>query len=277
VSVKLCRLFVHDDFPNPTATVGLPEYDFYNYTNPNRTPEAELVRQCIVAWDTPGSDGRKGHIRSVLRTIFNSELFRSQAGSRQKVKTPLEFVVSAVRSMRSLNANGTATVVTDGNFIGALSRMGQMSLFNRADPDGYPETGPAWISAGTLAERLRYVQTLCMDPGQSGGRPSDASGNAADPVALLQKKLPSGSWRDPGAVADLFLSYFFLGEGAANLNLYRSSAIVFLNDGSADPTATTRTQTFSQIPMNTGPNDAYDLRVRGMVAMLMTFQRFQEQ
>src|SRR6185436_139112 len=86
ISVKLCRLFVHDSFPNPTTTASLPEYAFYDYTNPNRSAEAELVRRCIVAWDTPGPDGRRGNIRSVLRTIFDSELFRSHGGSLQKIK-----------------------------------------------------------------------------------------------------------------------------------------------------------------------------------------------
>src|SRR6185503_801392 len=43
ISVKLCRLFVHDAFPNPTTTTSLPEYAFYDYANPNRSAEAELV------------------------------------------------------------------------------------------------------------------------------------------------------------------------------------------------------------------------------------------
>ena len=58
---------MHNGFPNPTTTTNLAEYAYYDYTNPNRSPEAELVRQCIVAWDTPGPDSRKGNIRSVLR------------------------------------------------------------------------------------------------------------------------------------------------------------------------------------------------------------------
>src|SRR5204863_3453194 len=40
ISVKLCRLLVHDDF----------HHGVYNYTDPNRSPEAELVRQCMTAW-----------------------------------------------------------------------------------------------------------------------------------------------------------------------------------------------------------------------------------
>lgn len=274
VSVKLCRLFIHDEFPNPTTHVGTPEYDFYNYTNPSRSAEAELVRQCIVAWDTP-VNGRKGNIRAVLNTIFNSALFRSHPGSMQKVKTPLEFVISSVRAMYSRNPDGTATAFTDGSFRDQLSRMGSMSLFNRAEPDGYPESAAPWISAGTLAERLRYVQALCSDPGQTGGRPSDAGSHTVDPVALIQKKLPGTSWQNPGAIADYFLALMFPGEGAANLDLYRASAVAFLNDGSADPTP--GSTPFTSLTVSGTATSAYDLRVRGMVSMLMTFQRFQEQ
>jgi uncharacterized protein (DUF1800 family) len=278
LSVKLCRVFVHDGFPNPTTRPELPEYAFYDYTNPNRSAEAELVRQCIVAWMTPATDGRRGNLRSVLRTIFNSELFRSHAGSRQKVKTPLEFVASAARALRSIDGNGVATSFTDGNFSSPLSRMGVMSLFNRAEPDGYPETAAPWISAGTLAERLRFVQTMCMDPAQTGGRPTDAGGTTVEPVELLQRKLPPASQLNAGSVSDLFIGYLFPGEGAANLDLYRAAAVNFLNDGSADPVANnTSTRTFAQLTVSTAPTSSYDLRLRGMVAMLMTLQRFQEQ
>jgi uncharacterized protein (DUF1800 family) len=266
ISVKLCRIFVHDDFPNPSTHSDLPEYGFYDYTNPNRSAEAELVRQCIVAWDTPASDGRKGNLRSVLRTIFNSELFRSHGGSMQKVKTPVEFVVSAVRALRSVNPNGTATASTDGySYRSPMGRMGSMNLFNRAEPDGYPESGPSWISAGTLAERLRYVQSLLLS-----ATGDDAGNNRTDPVALLKKKLPAASWNNAAAVADYFVSILLPAEGKANLDLYRNAAVTFLN---TDDTGTA-SSAFSGLG-NT--STTYDTRVRGMVSLLMTTQRFQEQ
>jgi uncharacterized protein (DUF1800 family) len=277
LSVKLCRLFVHDNFPNPTTRTNLPEYAFYDYTNPNRTPEAELVRRCLVAWDMPGPDGRKGHIRAVLRTIFDSELFRSHAGSRQKVKTPLEFVISAVRALRSVDASAQATAFTDGNFSTQLSRMGGMSLFNRSDPDGYPEAGPPWISAGTLAERLRYVQTLLTASvartNVNGSANNDAGNNTVDPVTLLKRKLPSSSWNNAGDVADLFLTLLFFGEGKANLDLYRASAINFLNTDNDGVTGSP----FTGLNNAGAAGGPYDTRVRGMVGLLMTLQRFQEQ
>jgi uncharacterized protein (DUF1800 family) len=257
LSVKLCRLFVHDNFL----------HGVYDYTDPNRSAEAELVRQCMLAW---WNSNPRGQIRPVLRTIFNSELFRGHGGSMQKIKTPFEFVASSVRALRSANANGTFTASTDGaSFATPLNRMGAMALFNRSDPDGYPEAGPPWISAGTLAERLRYIQSY-LNATSGGGRTSDAGNNVCDPVALLKKKLPSGNWNDTGAVADYFLSILYPAEGKANLDLYRASAIAFLDTGDDGVTPSP----FLSLSNTSG---TYDLRVRGMVAMLMTFQRFQEQ
>jgi uncharacterized protein (DUF1800 family) len=255
ISVKLCRLFVHDDFV----------HGVYDYTDPNRSPEAELVRQCMVAWDTPAADGRKGNMRAVLSTIFNSDLFRSHGGSLQKVKTPLEFVASAVRALRAANPNGTYTASTDGySFSSPLNRMGGMSLFNRAEPDGYPEAGPPWISAGTLDERVRYVQSLLE---QNTG--SDAGNSVTDPVTLLKLKLPSNQWNNTTNVTEFFLGLIYPGEGKGNLVAYRDLGINYLN------TADNGTANLFSSLSNTG--GTYNTRVRGMVAMLMTMQRFQEQ
>lgn len=261
ISVKLCRLFVHDDFPNPTTIPDRPEYAFYDYTDPNRSAEAELVHQCMLAWEnsTP-----KGNLRAVLNVIFNSDLFRSHTAHAQKVKTPLEFVASSVRALKSSATNGAPTAFTDGySFATPLSRMGGMNLFDRGDPDGYPETAPGWISAGTLVERIRYVQSLL-----NSGTGDDAGNHTSDPVGLLRQKLPSGSWTDANAVAGYFVNLLYPAEGAANLALYRSAAVNFLNTADNGTTASA----FSGLTGTT-----YDTRVRGMVGMLMTFDRFQEQ
>ena len=277
LSVKLCRLLVHEGFPNPNTIVGSAEYNFYDYTNPNRSAEAELVRQCMVAWDTP-VNGRKGNIRAVLNTIFNSDLFRSHGGSLHKVKTPVEFAVSAVRALQSTNP---ATSTTDGYSISGrsrtassapLTRMGSMMLFDRDAPDGYPEAGAPWISSGTLAERVRFIQTFLMTATDTNKADNISGGNfnLSDPVALLKAKLPSGSWNNAGAVADFFLANLFPAEGLGNLQSYRTLAMNFLdtNDNGVGQSL------FSGL-VNTTP--AYDTRVRATVAMLMTLPRFQEQ
>jgi hypothetical protein len=73
------------------------------------------------------------------------------------------------------------------------------------------------------------------------------------------------------------VNLFFFGEGTANLDLYRKSAVDFLNDGSADPTTATQGTQFSALPVTSAANTAYDTRVRGLVSLLLTTQRFQEQ
>lgn len=262
ISVKLCRLFVHDEFPNPTTLSDAPEYAFYDYTDPNRSAETELVHQCMLAWEnsTP-----KGNIRAVLNVIFNSDLFRSQSANAQKIKTPFEFVASAVRALR-LNTNGAAgfTANTDGySFATPLSRMGGMNLFDRDAPDGYPETGPNWISAGTLVERIRFLQAFL-----NAGTGDDAGNHTCDPVGLFKARLPSASWTDAAAVTDFFLGILYPAEGAANLQLYREAGINFLNTADNGTTASA---------FNTLTGTTLDTRIRGLVSMLMTLQRFQEQ
>lgn len=265
IAVKLCRLFVHDDFPNPTTTPGLHEYDFYDYTNPNRSAEADLVHQCMLAWEnsTP-----KGNLRAVLGVILNSDLFRSHAAIGQKVKTPFEFVASSVRALRATNATGALTAATDGySFATPLNRMGTMLLFDREAPDGYPEAGEAWISGGSLVERIRYLQALL-----NSGTGDDAGNNTVDPVGLLKSRLSANNWNNAGAVADFFLGLLYPNEGAGNLALYRAAAIDFLN--SNDSGVTNASTQFSLLA-NTATT--YDTRVRGMVALLMAFKRFNEQ
>jgi uncharacterized protein (DUF1800 family) len=258
ISVKLCRLFVHDDFETG-----------YDFTSPDLSPEGQLVKACMQAWD---QSVPKGNIRAVLKTIFDSELFRSQDGALQKVKTPLEFTASAIRALRSEFEDGTVTARTDGYSLETpLSRMGAMSLFNRADPDGYPENGPSWISAGTLAERLRFVQALLTPLTDSR---SDAGNSWADPVLLLKRKLPAAQWTNAEAVADYFLSILYPGEGRANLQQYREAAIEFLNTNDSQVNSPFRDL---QPGGSTTQQTTYNLRVRSMVSFLMTLPRFQEQ
>lgn len=264
ICAKLCRLFVHDEFPNPTTLTDSPNYSFYDYTNPNRSAEAELVHQCMLAWEysTP-----KGNLRSVLNVIFNSDLFRSQTANAQKVKTPFEYVASAVRTLRASTNGGTGfTATTDGySFATPLSRMGGMNLFDRDAPDGYPEAGANWVSAGTLVERIRYVQAFLLNSNSV----TDAGSHRCDPVALLKAQTSSLSWGNAGDVTDYFLGILYPSEGAANLKLYRDAGISFLNTADDGITAS---------PFSTGlAATTYDTRVRGLVSMLMTLQRFQEQ
>ncbi|MFM8469202.1 MAG: DUF1800 family protein, partial [Limisphaerales bacterium] len=178
--------------------------------------------------------------------------------------------------------HGSWSADTDGTALATpMNRMGGMMLFDRAEPDGYPESGAGWVSAGTLAERVRWTQSLLISSGQTGhsgsqgGTGNDAGNSVTSPVRLLFTRLPLlADQQDAAKVAEVFLSLLFPGEGAANLNLYRAAAINFLNTADDGMSASA----FSALtPGTTTGSNTYDTRVRGMVAMLMTMQRFQEQ
>jgi Protein of unknown function (DUF1800) len=149
-----------------------------------------------------------------------------------------------------------------------MNRAGRMRLFDRAEPDGYSEYGQAWISAGTLAERLRYVQALSLRPANRPSGELDAR-TVIDPVALLRKKKPA-ALTDAAVAADYFLEILFPAEGQANLQPYRDLAIRFLN------TADNGTTTSAYSSLGAGTT-AHDTRVRGLVSFLMTTSRFNEQ
>ena len=131
-------------------------------------------------------------------------------------------------------------------------------------------------------ERLRWPQLLLCMASSDGNKNDGISGgnkSVSNPVVLLQLGLPqqnpSGSLLNAGDVADFFLSILFPAEGKANLDLYRTAAINFLNDGSAD--GSPNNYPFSALFVSNAAGSSYDTRVRGMVAMLMSFQRFEEQ
>ncbi|PYJ04659.1 MAG: hypothetical protein DME25_09640 [Verrucomicrobia bacterium] len=280
ISVKLCRLFVHDNF-----SIG------YDFTSGGLSAEGQLVRQCMLAWE---NSSPKGQVRAVLSAIFNSSLFRGNGAALQKAKTPLEFTISAIRALRS-STDGTGnlstlTADTDGYSISGtlnfseldtrypLNRMGGMQLFDRQEPNGYPEDAASWISAGTLAERLRWVQTYCMstsDTAKSDGS-AYANNSVCDPLALLRSKLalqnPPGSVTNEVSVANYLLSILFPGEGAANLGLYRAATVAFLSHAEDGVTVS---------PLGglstAGNPSPLENRIRGAVALLLSLERFQEQ
>src|SRR5260370_6368602 len=93
-----------------------------------------------------------GDIRAVLRTMFHSKEFWSPAIYRKKVKTPLEFVASALR------ATGT-DVQNPGAAAQALATI-CMPLYQMAPPTAYSTAADAWMTSHALLYRLTFSLTL---------------------------------------------------------------------------------------------------------------------
>ena len=96
-----------------------------------------------------------GDIKSVLRTMFEAPEFWAPSAQRSKVKTPLEFVVSAVR------ASG-ATVNSSLGLVVALDRLG-MPLYGMQTPNGYSWMSDPWVSTGALVSRMNFALVLTGD------------------------------------------------------------------------------------------------------------------
>jgi len=95
---------------------------------------------------------KQGSIREVLKTMLDSPEFWAPEAYRAKVKTPLEFVVSAVRAS---GAN-----VTDAMPIARqLQNMG-MPLYGMQPPTGYSMTADAWVNSSALLGRMNFAMAL---------------------------------------------------------------------------------------------------------------------
>jgi uncharacterized protein (DUF1800 family) len=123
VSRKLCQRFVRDDPPDG------------------------CVDDAVAAWKRSNGD-----IREVLRAIFHGPDFWAAETVRAKVKTPLEFVVSAVRAVGG-DPDSTPRLAQ------VVARLGE-PLYLHAAPDGYAEREDAWVNSGALLDRMNAAMAL---------------------------------------------------------------------------------------------------------------------
>ena len=123
IATKLCRRFVSDD--PPAALV-------------------KRVAQRFLATD--------GDIKETLRALFGSPEFFDQANFRSKVKSPFEFMVSALRAT-------DAEVDQPARLVQVLAQMGEPP-FLCEPPTGYSDNSSAWVSSGALLDRTNFSMAL---------------------------------------------------------------------------------------------------------------------
>jgi uncharacterized protein (DUF1800 family) len=123
IAAKLVRRFVSDD------------------------PPQALVDRVAATYKKSGGD-----IREMLRTIFYSEEFLSPDAFGQKMKTPFEYVVSAIRALDG-GTSGSPQIAR------ALVQMGQ-PLYQYQPPTGFPDRADYWTSDGAIVARLNFAVAL---------------------------------------------------------------------------------------------------------------------
>jgi uncharacterized protein (DUF1800 family) len=114
-------------------------------------PPAALVDRAAARFRATGGD-----IREVVRAIITSPEFFAQGAYRAKVKTPFEFVASAVRASSVETADAQLLVQ-------AMRNLG-MPLYGCQPPTGYADRADAWVNTGALLNRMNFAVAL------TGGR-----------------------------------------------------------------------------------------------------------
>ena len=104
-------------------------------------PPEDLVERAAATFRRTDGD-----IREVVRVIVTSPEFFSKAAYRSKVKSPFEVTVSA---LRALGASADTTPFSAG----LVGRLGQ-PLYGHQAPNGWPETGAAWMNTGAILNRI---------------------------------------------------------------------------------------------------------------------------
>jgi uncharacterized protein (DUF1800 family) len=126
---------------------------------------------------------KKGDIREVLSTLFHSPEFWADDAYRAKMKTPLEFIASAVRA--------TGADVDDAMPLARqLNTMG-MPLYGAQPPTGYSMKAETWVSSSALLNRMNFALALTagkvhgvkVDTAQLAGNSTATVGAGATPPA----------------------------------------------------------------------------------------------
>jgi uncharacterized protein (DUF1800 family) len=135
---------------------------------------------------------KKGDIREVLAVLFRSPEFWDDGAYRAKVKTPLEFVASAVRA--------TGAEVDDVSALTRqLSNMG-MPLYGAQPPTGYSMKAEAWVSSSALLNRMNFALALTggkvkgvkVNAAQLAGDTSRNASDSAVALSILENTLLEG-------------------------------------------------------------------------------------
>ena len=146
---KLCARFVSDDPPDG------------------------CVDAAVAAWKASDGD-----VRQVVRAIAQSPEFWSAGAIGSKVKTPLEFVASAVRALDAAPDSGA-------KLADVVGRLGE-PLYRQPSPAGYPERQEDWANSGALLARMNFA--IALASGRAPGAAVDLDAIlpvTADPAALV--------------------------------------------------------------------------------------------
>ncbi len=180
-------------------------------------------------------------VAAVIAVMLRSRHFFSGHAYRQRIKSPVEFLIGAVHDI------GQGLVVPR-SLVPKLDAMGQ-NLFAPPNVKGW-EGGRSWLNTATVLARHNFVQALTSGTGAVNlGDPSQPVAVAIDPAALIRLQKITEPERMLALLADHVLQGDLAPAAHARL-------LAFLGDGKPQ-----------------GP--ALDERIRDVAHALMTMPEYQ--
>jgi len=204
IATKLARRFVSDD------------------------PPPALVDRAAATFQATD-----GNIRAVLVTIFTSPEFWSPDAYRAKIKTPLEVVASAVRTLDGRIAPaGAGPEALGGGGIALAREVAKLGepLYEAQPPTGYPDRAESWVNTGALLGRMNFALGLAHNRFQ--GAQVDLGGVVA-----------GADRTQPAQVLDRLLAVVLHGEATPKTRAVLGAQL--------DSAEITRVTTYDRVPKDT--------------------------
>lgn len=107
------------------------------------TPSAALIKNMVKTFQSTD-----GNIKAVLRTMVYDPAFWKKSISHEKIKSPFEMVISAVRATN-------AQIIQPFQLFNWCTKMGQRFYYYQA-PTGFPDRASNWINTGALLNRMNF-------------------------------------------------------------------------------------------------------------------------
>ncbi|MFN3426669.1 MAG: DUF1800 domain-containing protein [Candidatus Thermochlorobacter sp.] len=112
-------------------------------------PPTSLIEKLTQTFMQTGGD-----LKAVMRTLVESPEFWSKEARRAKIKSPFEYVVSA---LRALDADISST-----RELARWSEKQGQPLYAYQAPTGYPDRAEFWVNSGALLNRMNFGLRLAL-------------------------------------------------------------------------------------------------------------------
>jgi uncharacterized protein (DUF1800 family) len=157
---------------------------------------SDTPSEAVIARGADAFTSTSGDLAEVMRAILGTADFWNEAFGAGKIKTPHEFVVSA---LRALGAEVTSARTFVEGPVSSLTSMG-MPTYEALDPTGWSDRGTDWLpNPGSHLARMNFVLSLVSQTTQGVAVDlrtligSVDAGNAAAVTAAVDQRIFGGT------------------------------------------------------------------------------------